>query len=153
MPFTLHTQAFVSGSEIPTRYTCSGPDLSPPLSWTEVPAGTQSLVLIVDDPDAPGGTFTHWLLYNLSPAGQELREGLPKTERLADGALQGRNDFGRAGYGGPCPPPGKPHRYMFRLVALDTRVALKPGAGRQQLETAMKDHILGEAKLLGTFHR
>jgi hypothetical protein len=153
MSFALHTAVFAPGSEIPTRYTCSGPDLSPPLSWTDAPTGTQALALIVDDPDAPGGTFTHWLVYGLLPGQKELREDVPKDDRTPDGALQGRNDFGKAGYGGPCPPPGKPHRYVFTLFALDRRLQLKPGVGRAELENAMRGHILGEAKLMGNFHR
>ena len=153
MAFALHTQAFVPGSEIPVRYTCSGPDVSPPLSWTDMPPGAQALALIVDDPDAPGGTFTHWLVYGLSPTRKELPENLAKNDRLPDGTVQGRNDFGKIGYGGPCPPPGKPHHYLFRLFALNTVLQVKPGFSRQELESAMKGHVLGEATMLGTFRR
>jgi hypothetical protein len=151
--FALRTNAFEAGGEIPAKYTCSGADVSPALSWPEPPANTQALALIVDDPDAPSGTFTHWVLYNLGPQERELREGLPKTEQLPGGALQGRNDFRRIGYGGPCPPPGKPHRYFFKLYALDAKLNLKPGASKSELETAMKGHILGQAELVGKFHR
>jgi hypothetical protein len=153
MVFALHTQAFTPGGEIPARYTCSGPDISPSLRWTDAPSGTQALALIVDDPDAPGGTFTHWLVYAIPPSTQALPEELPKSERLPEGILQGRNDFGRVGYGGPCPPPGKPHHYVFKLFALGTALPLKPGARRDALESAMKGHILEEARLSGTYRR
>jgi Raf kinase inhibitor-like YbhB/YbcL family protein len=130
--FALRTNAFGSGEEIPAKYTCSGADVSPALSWSEPPANTQALALIVDDPDAPSGSFTHWVLYNLGPQEKELREGIPKTEQLPGGTLQGRNDFRRVGYGGPCPPPGKPHRYFFKLYALDTKLNLKRTRNRYE---------------------
>ena len=153
MTFALQTSAFEPGGEIPAQYTCSGTDISPQLTWSEVPAGTQALALIVDDPDAPSGTFTHWVLYNLPPQEKELRENLPKTEQLPNGALQGRNDFRRTGYGGPCPPPGKPHRYFFKLYALGTKLNLKAGATKSELEAAIKGHILAQAELMGKFKR
>ena len=153
MAFALQSSAFEAGGEIPAKYTCSGADVSPQLSWSEVPEGTQALALIVDDPDAPSGTFTHWVLYSLGPKEKELRENLPKTEQLPNGALQGRNDFRRTGYGGPCPPPGKPHRYFFKLFALNTKVNLKAGATKSELEAAMKGHILAQAELMGKFKR
>ena len=153
MTFALQTSAFEPGGEIPAQYTCSGTDISPQLTWSEVPAGTQALALIVDDPDAPSGTFTHWVLYNLPPQEKELRENLPKTEQLSNGALQGRNDFRRTGYGGPCPPPGKPHRYFFKLYALGTKLNLKAGATKSELEAAIKGHILAQAELMGKFKR
>jgi hypothetical protein len=153
MAMVLETRAFPSGGEIPAQYTCSGADSSPELSWKNVPANTQTLILIVDDPDAPGGTFTHWILYGLGPQENRLPENLPKTGQVPDGALQGRNDFGRIGYGGPCPPPGKPHRYFFKLYALDTKLNLKAGAARNEVESAMRGHILGQAELMGTFKR
>ena len=119
MPFQMTTTAFSSGGTIPKNYTCDGPDLSPPLTWKDAPAGTQSFALIADDPDAPAGTWVHWVVYNVPSTAKELPEGVQKTEKLPDGTLQGRNDFRKIGYGGPCPPPGKPHRYFFKLYALD----------------------------------
>jgi Raf kinase inhibitor-like YbhB/YbcL family protein len=153
MTFVLRTNAFVPGGEIPAKYTCSGADLSPELSWKDLPGGTQALALIMDDPDAPGGTFTHWVLYNLDSREKRLPESLPKTDRAVAGAFQGRNDFGRLGYGGPCPPPGKSHRYFFKLYALDSRLNIEAGATRKELELAMKGHMLGQADLMGTFKR
>jgi len=153
MTFALQTNAFPSAGVIPAKYTCSGADLSPELSWNHAPASTRALVLIMDDPDAPSGTFTHWILYNLSSQEKQLPENLPKTEQVLAEALQGRNDFGRTGYGGPCPPPGRPHRYFFKLYALDTKLNLKAGASRKEVEVAMKGHILGQAELMGTFKR
>ena len=153
MTFALRSNAFESGGEIPAKFTCSGADVSPALSWSEPPAQTQALAMIMDDPDAPVGVFTHWVLYNLGPQEKALQEGVPKTEQLPGGASQGRNDFRRIGYGGPCPPPGKPHRYFFKLYALDTKLNLKAGASKNELESAMKGHILGQAELMGKFHR
>jgi Raf kinase inhibitor-like YbhB/YbcL family protein len=153
MEFALQSSAFAAGGEIPARYTCSGADTSPELSWKNVPDGTQSLALIMDDPDAPGGTFTHWILYNLGSQEKQLPQNLPKTGQVPAGAMQGRNDFGRTGYGGPCPPPGKPHRYFFRLYALNSKLALKPEATRKEVELAFQGHILGQAEWMGTFKR
>jgi Raf kinase inhibitor-like YbhB/YbcL family protein len=153
MTFALHTTAFSPGGDIPSKHTCSGADVSPPLSWSDPPARTQALALIMDDPDAPSGTFTHWVLYDLDPKKQELQEGVPKKEQLPGGALQGKNDFGKIGYGGPCPPPGKPHRYFFRLYALDGKVSLKPAAARHEVEAAIKGHVLAQAELMGKFRR
>jgi hypothetical protein len=141
------------GGEIPKRETCQGADLSPQLAWAGAPANPQSFALILDDPDAPGGTFTHWLVWNIPAAAKELPDNLPKTPQLPGGARQGRNDFGKIGYGGPCPPPGKAHRYYFRLFALDTTLNLKPGAGRRELERAMEGHILARGELMGRFAR
>ena len=153
MPFVLQTNAFSPGAAIDAKYTCSGANISPALSWSGVPEGTQSLALIVEDPDAPGGTFTHWVLYNLGPTETQLGESMPKTDRLPNGAQQGRNNFGRVGYGGPCPPPGKPHRYFFKLYALDRKLELKPGASKKEVEQTMQGHILGQAELMGKFQR
>lgn len=139
--------------QFPKRETCDGPDTSPPLAWSGAPPETKSFALMLDDPDAPSGTFTHWVLWNLPAAAHELPENLPKTPQLPDGALQGRNDFGNAGYGGPCPPPGKPHRYFFRLYALDNAPALKPGASRGELERAMEGHILARGELRARYGR
>jgi Raf kinase inhibitor-like YbhB/YbcL family protein len=141
------------GGEFPKRETCDGQNTSPQLAWSGAPAGTKSFALILDDPDAPGGTFTHWLVWNIPAGTHELPENLPKTVELTDGARQGRNDFGKAGYGGPCPPPGKPHRYFFRLFALDNAPAVKAGAAREELERALQGHILARGELMGRYGR
>ncbi|MFI5087705.1 MAG: YbhB/YbcL family Raf kinase inhibitor-like protein [Terriglobales bacterium] len=125
----------------------------PQLAWSGAPPGTKSFALILDDPDAPGGTFTHWMVWNIPAGTHELPENLPKTAELTDGARQGRNDFGKVGYGGPCPPPGKPHRYFFRLFALDNAPAVKAGAGREELERALQGHILARGELMGRYAR
>ena len=153
MSFQISSAAFSNGEVIPKKFTCDGPDVSPQLSWKEAPAATQSFALITDDPDAPAGTWVHWVLYNLPANTRELPEGMEKQERLATGALQGRNDFRRIGYGGPCPPRGKQHRYYFKLFALDTKLDLKAGATKPDLERAMKDHIVGETELMGRYGR
>jgi Raf kinase inhibitor-like YbhB/YbcL family protein len=153
MPFKIATTAFSAGETIPKKFTCDGPDVSPQLSWKEAPAGTQSFALIMDDPDAPVGTWVHWVLYNVPASIRELQEGVEKQEQLASGALQGRNDFHKTGYGGPCPPPGKPHRYFFKLYALDTKLNLNAGGTKPDLERAMKGHILVETELMGRYGR
>ncbi len=149
----LQTDAFPPGADIPAKYTCSGADVSPALQWTDAPAGTQSFALIMDDPDAPVGTFTHWVLYNLPGKESRLEEGVAKSERLPNGAAQGVNGFRRLGYGGPCPPPGKAHRYFFKLYALDANLNLKPGASKEEVERAIKGHVLGQAEVVGVFKR
>lgn len=141
------------GAEFPKRNTCQGEDSSPPLAWSGAPATTRSFALILDDPDAPSGTFTHWIAWNIPAAAHELPENMPKAAQTADGGSQGRNDFGKTGYGGPCPPPGKAHRYYFRVFALDTTLSLKPGAGRAELERAMEGHILARGELMARFAR
>ncbi len=148
----LQTDAFAPGADIPAKYTCSGANVSPALQWSDTPTGTQSFALIMDDPDAPVGTFTHWVLYNLPPQENRLAEGVPNSE-LPGGAAQGVNGFRKTGYGGPCPPPGKPHRYFFKLYALDTKLNLKPGASKDEVERAIKGHIVGQAELMGKFKR
>lgn len=153
MSFTLKTTAFSEGGSIPKKYTCDGADVSPPLSWAGSPSGTQSFALIADDPDAPVGTWTHWLIWNVPGGETTLQEGVPKAETLPDGARQGRTDFKRIGYGGPCPPPGKPHRYFFKLFALDTKLDLKAGATRSELEQAVKGHALAQTELMGLYGR
>jgi Raf kinase inhibitor-like YbhB/YbcL family protein len=153
MSFALHTKAFTPGGETPKQYTCEGSDASPALTWDAAPQSAQSFAMIVDDPDAPVGTFTHWIIYNIPARSRGLPEGIPKSEQLPDGTRQGRNDFRRIGYGGPCPPPGKPHRYFFKLYALDTNLTLEPGASRQQLESAIKGHVLAESELMATYKR
>lgn len=153
MSFAIQTTAFPESGVIPKKYTCDGADLSPALTWSNAPTGTKSLALIADDPDAPVGTWTHWIIWNIPPNANALPEGVPKDESLKDGARQGRNDFKRIGYGGPCPPPGKPHRYFFKLYALDASLDLKPGASRKELEHAMQGHVLSHAELMGKFGR
>ncbi len=153
MALKLTTTAFQPGAAIPKKFTCDGPDVSPAFAWTDAPAGTQSFALIVDDPDAPVGTWVHWVLYDLPATTRELAEGVPKQEELPSGARQGRNDFRKIGYGGPCPPAGPAHRYFFKLYALDSKTSLKPGATKADLEKAMKRHILAEAELMGRYQR
>ena len=150
---TLTSSAFSGGKPIPTKYTCDGADVSPPLQWRGVPEGAKSLALICDDPDAPAGTWVHWVLYDLPATTTELAEKAPTTDTLTTGAKQGVNDFKRTGYGGPCPPPGKPHRYFFKLYALDTTTALKPRASKDDVLRAMKGHVLAEGELMGTYQR
>ena len=153
MKFSVTTKAFAPGGDIPRQYTCDGQDASPALEWSGVPAGTKSFALIADDPDAPAGTWTHWVLFDLPASADNLPESVPKTADLPGGGHQGRNDFGRVGYGGPCPPPGSPHRYFFKLYALDAPLNLKGGASRADVEKAMKGHVLGEAQVMGKFKR
>ncbi len=152
MAFQLSSSAFSKGSDIPVKYTCDGSDVSPALSWSEPPQGTKSFALIADDPDAPSGTFTHWVLYDVVASTTQLPEGVPKEEQAKLGR-QGRNGFGRAGYGGPCPPPGRPHRYFFKLYALDTELNLRPGASRGDVERAMKGHIVAQTEYMGRYQR
>ena len=153
MALELTSTAFQEGATIPQPYTGDGRNISPPLKWGDPPAGTRSLALICEDPDAPRGTFTHWLVFNLPAESRELSEGVPATATLPNGTVQGTNDFGKVGYGGPKPPPGKPHRYIFTLYALDRSLDVSPGAAKAELLAAMKGHVLGEARLLGTYAR
>lgn len=153
MAFTLTTTAFSAGGEIPKKNTCDGADLSPALAWNDAPAGTQTFALIADDPDAPVGTWTHWVIWNIPAKLTGLAENVLKTETLADGTRQGRNDFQRVGYGGPCPPPGKPHRYFFRLYALDSKLDLRAGSSRAELEHAISGHVLAQTELMGKYGR
>jgi Raf kinase inhibitor-like YbhB/YbcL family protein len=152
MAFELTSTAFGNGETIPQKYSCDGPDISPPLQWTDPPAGTKSLALICDDPDAPVGIWVHWVLYGLSADTRELSEDIPKEKMLENGR-QGKNDFGRIGYGGPCPPRGPAHRYFFKLYALDVECDLSPGMTKADLLKAMGGHILGEAELKGRYGR
>lgn len=153
MSLAIKATAFANGGEIPKKYTCSGADVSPALVWNGVPSGAHSLALIVDDPDAPGGTWTHWLVWNMPVSLKALQEDVPAREVFENGACQGRNDFHRIGYGGPCPPPGKAHRYFFKLHAIDTRLDLKAGASRKDLDRALKGHIMAQAEWMGTYMR
>jgi Raf kinase inhibitor-like YbhB/YbcL family protein len=151
--FALTSSAFQAGGNIPAQFSCQGADTSPALAWTDPPARTQSFGLIVDDPDAPAGTWVHWVAYDLPANRHGLPEGVPKQEEVPGGGRQGLNDFRKVGYGGPCPPPGKPHRYFFKLYALDAKLNLKPGATKRALEEAMKGHLLSHAELIGRFGR
>ncbi len=149
----LASKAFQSGADIPRRHTCDADDISPPLTWTDIPPGTKAFALIADDPDAPGGSWVHWVIYDLPAEIKELDAAVSKIESLTNGAKQGVNDYRKVGYGGPCPPPGKPHRYFFKLYALDAVTNLKPRASKSRLLAAMKGHILSEAELIGRYQR
>lgn len=153
MKIELSSTAFREGETIPKQYTGDGKDVSPPLRWAEPPQGTKSFALICDDPDAPGRTWVHWVLFNLPADARELPDDTPTTETLPNGAKQGKNDFGKIGYGGPAPPPGKPHRYFFKLYALDTQLDLPSGATKDQVLAAMKGHTLAEGQLMGRYGR
>ncbi|PWT84812.1 MAG: YbhB/YbcL family Raf kinase inhibitor-like protein [Acidobacteria bacterium] len=148
----LSSTSFQGGGKIPSQYTCDGADTSPQLSWPAPPSGTKSLALIVTDPDAPVGTFVHWVLYDIPASTRELPAGVPKQGQLSDNSRQGKNDFGKSGYGGPCPPSGA-HHYVFTLYALDTTLGLPPGATRAQIESAIKGHILARGELVGLYNR
>jgi Raf kinase inhibitor-like YbhB/YbcL family protein len=149
----LQSTVFADSAAIPAPYTCAGLDHSPPLRWSVVPARATTLAIIVKDPDAPGGTFVHWVLYNLPATVSELPANLLKTPTLPQGADQGVTGFDRTGYWGPCPPPGPPHHYHFVIYALDAKLHLKPGAGANEVERAATGHILGKGELIGTFGR
>jgi Raf kinase inhibitor-like YbhB/YbcL family protein len=149
----LTSSAFQSGREIPSKYTCDGEDVSPLLRWQDPPAGTKAFALIADDPDAPGGTWVHWVIYDLPTETKDLTEGAAKTDVLASGAKQGVNDFRKVGYGGPCPPTAAAHRYYFKLYALDAATGLKPRATKEQVLEAIKGHVIGEAELIGRYKR
>lgn len=144
---------FESQETIPVKYTCDGENVSPPLKLLEIPSKTVSLVLIVDDPDAPRGTFDHWILWNLSPQVKEITEGGKELKHLSPTPVQGVNGFGKKDYQGPCPPAGKPHHYHFKLYALDTKLSLKEGASKHEVENAMNGHILSQAELVGIYQR
>jgi Raf kinase inhibitor-like YbhB/YbcL family protein len=152
MPFELTSTAFAPGQPIPSKYTCNGENVSPPLRWSDPPPGTQSLALICDDPDAPAGTWVHWVLYNLPAKTRALLETVPANADLPDGSRQGKNSGGRLGYSGPCPPSGT-HRYFFNLYALDTVLGLASGADKSQLLQAMQGHILAQTELMGTYKK
>ncbi len=154
MNILISSDAFLEGNAIPTKYTCEGEDLSPNLRWSDIPTNTRSLALICEDPDAPSGMFTHWILFDLPPTATELPEGVSAQEKLVNGAIQGLNDFLNIGYGGPCPPPkDSAHRYFFRIFALDTRLELPAGAHREEVVLAMVGHIIAKGHLMGTYQR
>ena len=152
MSITIKSSAFNEGEPIPKKFTCDGEDISPELSWDGAPEGTKTFALIKDDPDAPGKTWVHWVIFNIPGSATSLPENMPTDKELSDGSRQGTNDFRKIGYGGPCPPGGT-HRYYFKLYALDTELTLKPGALKQELLAAMKGHIVDEGQLMGTYAR
>ena len=149
MTLQITSTAFRNGETIPKQHTGDGKNTSPPLQWSELPAGTKSFALICEDPDAPRGTWTHWVVFNLPADSRGFDEGA----RVSGGAIEGKNDFGKTGYGGPAPPPGKPHRYYFKLYALDRTLDLKSGATKDQVQSATQGHTLAEAQLMGTYGR
>ncbi len=151
--FAITSTAFVAGAEIPVEYTCDGQNSSPPLDWGQGTAGTASFALIVDDPDAPSGAFTHWVIFNLPPDTRSLPEAVPNENKLTSGALQGKNGFGKIGYAGPCPPSGSPHHYRFTFYALDKSLDLAAGASKEQALRAMQGHVLAESQLIGVYQR
>jgi Raf kinase inhibitor-like YbhB/YbcL family protein len=152
---TIHVSspAFQEGGTIPQQYTADGKNVSPPLHWSSGPEETKTYALVCEDPDAPRGIWTHWVLFNLSADTHELHEGMSHTGEPSGGARQGKNDFGKIGYGGPSPPPGAPHRYYFKVYALDTALDLPAGATRAQLLAALKGHVLSEGHLMGRYGR
>jgi Raf kinase inhibitor-like YbhB/YbcL family protein len=152
MAIKVVSASFTEGGIIPKQYTCDGKDVSPSLSWSGVPEDAKSIALICDDPDAPGGTWVHWVLFNLPPKTDGLAEGVPSSKTLKNGAKHGANDFRKFGYGGPCPPSGT-HRYYFKVYALDTMLDLDPGITKGDLVEAMKGHILAEGQLMGRYKR
>ncbi len=152
MDIKITSPAFENEGLIPAKYTCDGEDISPPLKWDAVPEDTKSIALISDDPDAPVGTWVHWVLFNLPPDTRELKENIPPDKTLPNGAKHGTSDFGRIGYGGPCPPSGT-HRYFFKIYALDTELDLQADAGKRDLLKAMEGHILAEGRLIGKYKR
>jgi Raf kinase inhibitor-like YbhB/YbcL family protein len=153
MTLVLKSSAFAQGAEIPKKHTCDAEDVSPALEWSGPPPRTVTLALVMDDPDAPNGTWVHWVMWNLPAAAHQLPEAVKKRDPLEDGTRQGRNSFGKVGYNGPCPPHGKPHRYFFRLYALDEKLDLTPGSSNVVLQQAIQGHIIVEADYMGTYHR
>jgi Raf kinase inhibitor-like YbhB/YbcL family protein len=153
MGFAITSNSFSDGETIPEKFTCDGENVSPQLSWSHAPTNTKSFALIVEDPDAPAGTWTHWVLFNIPASERSLTEGTPQTGELPGGEEQGKNDFGKTGYGGPCPPPGNPHRYFFKLYALSSTLNLAPGGSKQDLLHAMEGYILAQTEIVGIYKR
>ncbi|HJW08385.1 MAG TPA: YbhB/YbcL family Raf kinase inhibitor-like protein [Holophagaceae bacterium] len=149
----LHIAAFAEGARIPAALTGDGEDRSPALAWSGAPTGTQAFAVVMDDPDAPGGTWVHWVLYDLPADAAKLDERLPSAPLVPGGGKQGRNSWGRVGWNGPSPPPGRAHRYIFHLYALGQPTGLPPGEDRTALDRAIKGHVLGEARWMGTYGR
>jgi len=152
MTLTLSSSAFAAGKSIPAEFSCKGRNISPALAWSGAPTNTASYALIVEDPDAPSGTFVHWVIYNIPAASSGLAQGVAQTPTLDDGTAQGKNSGNSQYYEGPCPPSGT-HRYFFRLYALDTRLNLAPGATAEQLRKAIQGHVLAQGELMGTFSK
>lgn len=152
MTLELHSVAF-EGEMIPSRYTCDGDNVSPPLSWDSVPKETESLVLMLEDIDSVKGVWSHWVVYDLPPGVSEMKAEIPQIKSLTGGGAQGRNDFDEIGYGGPCPSDGKAHRYVVRLFALDERLGLAPGATREEVLEAIDGHVIEEIKLRSPYKR
>ena len=152
MDLSVRSGAFNQGGTIPSKFTCDGSDVSPPLSWTKGPQDTVSYALIADDPDAPAGTWVHWVIYNVPAAKTSLAENVAKAKKLDDGSMQGMNDFRKIGYGGPCPPGGT-HRYFFKVYALNAALKVEPGLTKKQLLKEMEGHILAQGELMGTYSR
>jgi Raf kinase inhibitor-like YbhB/YbcL family protein len=148
----IKSSVFKEGTLIPSRYTCDDIDVSPPLEWSHYPAGTKTFALICDDPDAPMGTYVHWVIFNIPGHITSLSENIPGTDHLSNGALQGRNDFGRSGYGGPCPPSGT-HRYYFKLYAVNREIDSRQGMTKNELLKAIEGHVLAEAQIMGRYKR
>jgi Raf kinase inhibitor-like YbhB/YbcL family protein len=148
----LQSSVFSSNGMIPSKYTCDGDNISPPLTWDHAPNGTTSFALIVEDPDAPKGTFTHWVVYDIPSSQNQLLEGIMRESTLPDGSIQGKNDFGELGFGGPCPPEGS-HRYIFRLHALERSLNLAPGASKTEVLKAMEGNVLESAELMAHYAR
>jgi Raf kinase inhibitor-like YbhB/YbcL family protein len=156
MNLEISSPAFAAGRTLPERYTADGEDLSPPIRWVNEPGGTRSLALVCEDPDAPHGRWVHWVLFNLPAQMNSLEEGVPREESLEIGARearQGKNDFGKIGYNGPAPPPGRPHRYYFKLYALDVVLNLPGGINQDELAAALDGHVLSEAALIAKYGR
>lgn len=150
--FEIKSPAFENNGTIPKQYTCDGINISPPLIWNNIPEGVKSLALISDDPDAPAGTWTHWIIFNMPPASKGLQEGVLPIQDMAHETKQGINDFKKIGYGGPC-PPDRTHRYFFKLYALDTKLTLQSSITKKQLETAIKGHVVSQAELVGKYSK
>lgn len=153
MTIQITSPVFTEGNPIPQKYTCDKEDVSPPLAWSNIPAGAKSLALIVDDPDAPVGVWVHWVVYDIPPTLNGLPEGVAKTPIVAGTGTQGITDFRKPGYGGPCPPKGKAHRYFFQLYALDNLLNLPAGTKRTEVDKTMEGHILATGQLIGTYGR
>ena len=152
MEIKITSSAFDEGGIIPSKYTCDGINISPPLKWELLPDNTKSIAIICDDPDAPMGTWVHWVIYDIPSGITELPENIPDDKKLNIGAVQGKNDFKKIGYGGPCPPGGT-HRYFFKIYALDKALNLKPGITKSELLKAMENHILAKGQLMGKYKR
>lgn len=153
LELTVLSTAFIMGAVVPPKFTCKGENVSPPLMWGQVPDKTRSIVVICDDPDSAGGDWVHWLLFNVPPETQKLDEHVPATPELVSGAIQGLNDYDKNCYMGPCPPPGKPHRYYYKVYALDIKLSLTTSARKPDVLEAMEGHVLAQGQLMGTFKR